>query len=337
MVQRTKRLQSSKKNIDDEYYTLFQDIADEVSLYLPQLRGMRILCPCDWDESYNEEIVYKEEGYVLNRDLFGANGTIKNIDIAQTKERIEKNMNLIKCQFVYYLLNQADDYQFKSISVSGYNPQTGEGVMFQDIDYSNYDVVITNPPFSQIAEFIDILIKNKVKFLIIGPQNAITLKSIIEHFQKNEIRVGYHYHLSGFGRPDGTILPKQDEKPRCSMWFTNLEVEDNKKELILTQSYYENPSKYPKYINYDAIEVKCTKDIPYDYYDEMGVPITFIHKYNKEQFELIGSSAYLGKPIKDLVEKDAKYSKGGPRFYNKIGEKQYKRQFERLVIKRRKQ
>ena len=68
MVKRTTRLQGSKQKRDDEYYTLFQDIADEVSLYLPQLRGKRILCPCDWDESYNEEIVYKEEGYVLGRE-----------------------------------------------------------------------------------------------------------------------------------------------------------------------------------------------------------------------------------------------------------------------------
>lgn len=337
MVQRTTRLQSSKNKKDDEYYTLFQDIADEVSLYLPQLRGMRILCPCDWDESYNEEIVYKEEGYVLNRDLFGANGTIKNIDIAQTKEKIEKNMNMIKCQFVYYLLNQADEYQFKSVSVSGFNPKTGEGVMFQEIDYSNYDVVITNPPFSQFAEFIDTLIKNKIKFLVIGPQNALTLKEIISYFQKDEIRIGYHYHLSGFKRPDGTIIPKQDNTPRSCMWFTNLEVEDKQKEMILSASYYENPQNYPKYVNYDAIEVSKTSDIPYDYDGEMGVPITFLHKYNPKQFEIIGQSRQLGRPMEGLVEADAVYSKGGVRFYLSEGNKHYKRMYDRVVIKRRKE
>ena len=152
MVKRTTRLQGSKQKRDDEYYTLFQDIADEVSLYLPQLRGKRILCPCDWDESYNEEIVYKEEGYVLDRDLFAAEGTIKNIDIAKTREKIEKRMDLVKCQFVYYLLNQAEECGIRSISVSGYNPKTNEGVRFQDIDYSHYDVIITNPPFSQFDE-----------------------------------------------------------------------------------------------------------------------------------------------------------------------------------------
>lgn len=336
MVQRTTRLQSSKEKKDDEYYTLFQDIADEVSLYLPQLRGKRILCPCDWDESYNEEIVYKEEGYVLNRDLFGANGTIKNIDITQTMAKIEKNMNLIKCQFVYYLLNQAEEYQIKSISVSGYNPSTGDGVRFQDIDYSNYDVVITNPPFSQFGEFIDILVESNVKFLVIGPQNALTLKEIIRHFQKDEIRIGYHYHLSGFKRPDGTILPKQDLTPRSCMWFTNLDVKDKQKEMILSESYWEQPEKYPKYVNYDAIEVSCTSDIPFDYDGEMGVPITFLQKYNPEQFEIIGQSRQLGKPMQGLVEDDAIYSKGGIRFYLAEGNKHYRRMYDRVVIKRRK-
>lgn len=335
MIQRTTRLQGSKERKDDEYYTLFQDIADEVSLYLPQLRGKRILCPCDWDESYNEEIVYKEEGYVLNRDLFCANGTIKNLDITQTKARVEKNMNLIKCQFVYYLLNQAEEYQIKSISVSGYNPATGDGVRFQDIDYSNYDVVITNPPFSQFGEFIDILIANHVSFLVIGPQNALTLKEIITHFQKNEIRIGYHYHLSGFKRPDGTILPKQDLTPRSCMWFTNLEVEDKQKEMILTESYWEHPERYPKYVNYDAIEVAHTADIPFDYDGEMGVPISFLQRYNPEQFEIIGQSRQLGRQMQGLVENDAVYSKGGIRFYLALGNKHYRRMYDRVVIKRR--
>ena len=337
MVARTSRLQGSKKKKDDEYYTLFQDIADEVSLYLPQLRGKRILCPCDWDESYNEEIVYKEEGYVLGRDLFGSEGTIKNIDIAKTREKIQKRMDKVKCQFVYYLLNQAEEWGVRSISVSGYNPQKNEGVRFQDIDYSYYDVIITNPPFSQFDEFIDLLIENSKEFLVIGPQTAPTEKSIIKHFQEGNIRIGYHYHLSGFNRPDGTTLPKQHNTPRSCMWYTNMQVDPKVKELILTASYEENPEKYPKYVNYDAIEVPTVADIPYDYYGEMGVPITFMQKYNPKQFEIIGSSIQLGKPIKDLVEKDATYEKGGIRFYLKEGDKHYRRLWDRMVIKRRKE
>lgn len=337
MVKRTERLQGSKRNKDDEYYTLFQDIADEVSLYLPQLRGKRILCPCDWDESYNEEIVYKEEGYVLGRDLFGSEGTIKNIDIAQTCKKIEKRMDLVKCQFVYYLLNQAEDWGIKSISVSGYNPRTNEGVRFQDIDYSYYDVIITNPPFSQFDEFIDLLIKNDKEFLVIGPQTAPTEKSIIRHFQEGNIRIGYHYHLSGFNRPDGTTLPKQHNTPRSCLWYTNMQVDPKTKELILSESYYENPKRYPRYVNYDAIEVSAVAEIPYDYYGEMGVPITFMQKYNPKQFEIIGSSRQLGKKMKDCVDKDAIYVQGGVRFYLDEGNNHYKCLWDRMVIKRRKE
>lgn len=337
MVKRTARLQGSKRKRDDEYYTLFQDIADEVQLYLPQLRGKRILCPCDWDESYNEEIVYKEEGYVLGRGLFAAEGTIKNIDIAKTREKIEKRMDLVKCQFVYYLLNQAEESGFRSISVSGYNPKTREGVRFQDIDYSYYDVIITNPPFSQFDEFIDLLIEKGKEFLVIGPQTAPTEKRIIRHFQEGNIRIGYHYHLSGFNRPDGTTLPKQHNTPRSCMWYTNLQVDPQTKELTLTESYYDNPEKYPKYVNYDAIEVSSVADIPNDYYGEMGVPITFMQKYNPKQFEIIGSSRQLGKKMKDCVDADAVYVQGGVRFYLDEGNKHYKCLWDRIVIKRRKE
>lgn len=331
-MQRTQRLQGSKEKKDDEYYTLFQDVADEVSLYLEQLKGKRILCPCDWDESYNEEIVFKEEGYIINRGLFSADGTIKQIDISSTKEKIEKNLNLIKCQFVYYLINQADIYNIKSISVSGYNPKTGEGVRFQDIDYSNYDVVITNPPFSQFREFIETLINSQIKFLVIGPQNALTYKEIIQHFQNNELWLGYHYHLSGFKRPDGTILPKQDLTPRSCMWFTNMDVSIRQKMMILSETYNENTSKYPKYVNYNAIEVGHTNDIPMDYDGLMGVPISFLQKYNPKQFEIIGSSIVLGIEKPHDIPKD---KQGGPAFYLKLSNGTYKRLFSRIVIRKR--
>lgn len=338
MIKRTERLQGSKNRRDDEYYTLYDDIAAELRHYLPQLKGKRILCPCDWDESYNEEIVYKEEGYVLGRDLFSQEGTIKNIDIAQTKAKIEKRLDLVKCQFVEYLLNQAEEWGFRSISVSGYNPKTGEGVRFQDIDYSPYDVIITNPPFSQFDEFIDILVENKKQFLVIGPQTAPTEKSIIRHFQEGNIRVGYHYHLSGFRRPDGSVLPKQHNTPRSCMWYTNLQVDENEKQIVLTCSYEEAPERYPRYVNYDAIEVPTVAEIPFDYYGEMGVPITFMQKYNPKQFEIVGTSSSLCKPLKGIVEPDAIYTGGGiGRFYLALGNKHYRRLWDRIVIKHRKE
>lgn len=121
------------------------------------------------------------------------------------------------------------------------------------------------------------------------------------------------------------------------MWFTNMDVEDKQKEMVLSESYYDNPQKYPKYVNYDAIEVGKTSEIPYDYDGEMGVPITFLHKYNPRQFEIIGQSRQLGQPMQGLVESDAVYSKGGVRFYLPDGNKRYRRMYDRVVIKRRKE
>ena len=121
------------------------------------------------------------------------------------------------------------------------------------------------------------------------------------------------------------------------MWYTNLQVDENEKQIVLSCSYEENPEHYPRYVNYDAIEVPTVAEIPYDYDGEMGVPITFMQKYNPKQFEIIGSSMQLGKAIKDCVEADAIYEKGGVRFYLALGDKHYRRLWDRIVIKRRKE
>ena len=293
-------LVNAQKEKDDEYYTLFEDISAEVPLYKEQLRGKRILCPCDWDESYNEEIVFKEENHVIRTILFSDNGTIKNIDIEQTKTKIEKDLNLVKCNFVKFLVSHADDYGIKSISVSGYNPYTQQGIRFQDIDYSYYDLVITNPPFSQFRELIAVLFKNKMDFLVIGPQLAISYKEIFKFIQSNQMWLGYAKQLYGFGRPDGTkILSKNPEGsvPRACKWFTNLDVSYRHDRMILTEEY--RPEKFPEYANFNGIDVRETKLIPFDYDGVMGVPLTFLQKYNNEQFEIVGFRK--GDDGKDLM------------------------------------
>ena len=103
------QLIKAQKNKNDEFYTQFQDICDEVIKYSDQLRGKRILCPCDWDESYNEEITYKDENHVIESTMFRNNGSIKRIDIEKSKERFEKDLNLVKCNFVKYLTAKAED------------------------------------------------------------------------------------------------------------------------------------------------------------------------------------------------------------------------------------
>lgn len=259
----------SRRAKDNEYYTLYKDVADEVGLYLNQLRGMRILCPCDWASSYNEQAFYtREQGIIIEPAAAGS-------------------------QFIRYLVAKAEQYGFESITASGYDDRTGVGIRFQDIDYSKYDVIITNPPFSLFGEFIDTLITAGKKFLVIGSHMDGSLKNIVRYFQAGQIRIGYHYHLSGFLRPDGTILSKQESTPRCCQWFTNLDVDLRQRPLVLTESYEETPENYPKYDNYDAIECTYVRNIPFDYMGKIGVPVTFLQSYNPEQFDILGIDRYI--------------------------------------------
>lgn len=324
-------LQKAQQVKDAEYYTLYEDIANELPLYKKQLKGKRIICPCDWDESYNEELVYKEEGVSVN-ELFRS-GSIKHLDVAASKEKFEKDFDAIKCQFVKFLVAHAEAYGIKSISVSGFNPCTGQGVKFQDIDYTNYDLVITNPPFSEFGEFIDVMMKNDIEFLVIGPTTALTYKNVAEYMHENRLWLGYAKQMTGFKRPDGHILyskEKEGSVPRACKWYTNLDVSYRHDKMIMTESYYEDPTRYPKYLNYDAIHVHRASDIPYDYEGEMSVPTTFMSKYNPEQFEIIGSSIVLAnKPTFEIP----KNKQGGPAFYLKNQNGELKRIFARLVIK----
>lgn len=201
----SKLMSDAKTRKDDEYFTLYDDIAGEIPLHKDQLRGKRIICPCDWDESFDTVLVYKEESYVSPETLFSSGNSIKKIDINESRE-LSRDLNNVKCNFIKFLVAHAEDYGIKSISVSGYDPETTNGVRFQDIDYSNYDIVITNPPFSQITEFFDVMMQNNKQFLVIGPQTAIGYKESFKYMRENKMWLGYEKQLIGFSRPDGSLL-----------------------------------------------------------------------------------------------------------------------------------
>lgn len=296
----------SRRQKDNEYYTLYKDVADELGFYLTQLQGKRILCPCDWASSFEEKTFFTRERGIITEPA--PNGS----------------------QFVRYLIAKAEQYGFESVTASGYDDRIGQGVRFQDIDYTKYDVIITNPPFSLFGEFIDTLIAAKKEFLVIGSLMDGSLKNIVHYFQTGQIRVGYHYHLSGFLRPDGTTLSKQESTPRCCQWFTNLEVDIRQRPLVLTESYEETPDQYPKYINYDAIDVNVVKKIPCDYFGYMGVPVSFWQSFNPNQFEVIGESNDLAMSFRD---EKGKLCSG--RFYTKNTDGTLHRCQPRLIIKRK--
>lgn len=328
MAGTNKNMRNAQKEDDDEFYTLYDDIANELNHYSNYFKGQRIICPCDWDESFDTEMVFldKNSGAPSLCD-----NMTRTINIIETKKNFQKAIPNIKCNFVKFLIAHADAWGIKSISVSGYNPKSKTGVRFQDVDYSQYDFVITNPPFSEFREFIDVMFQNNMKFLVIGNKNSVLYKNIWPRFRDDEIRLGYT-HPNKFMRPDGSISDKVNGLCR---WFTNLPVDDKKDLFIFTKDY--SDKMHPQIVNYDAIKVRKTKEIPGDYTGKMAVPVTFLDKYNPAQFEIISVSGECAKPIKECVEKDAEYTKGGLSFYTKIGDKKYKREFGALVIKRKQQ
>lgn len=143
------------------------------------------------------------------------------------------------------------------------------------------DIVVTNPPFSLFREYVATLMERKKKFIVIGSQNAITYKEIFPLLKDNDVWLG-STHPKEFMQRDGTI-----KKFGNICWFTNLDIKKRHEELILVKKYVGHEDEYPIYDNYDAINVDKVKDIPYDYMGVMGVPITFLDKYNPDQFELV--------------------------------------------------
>ena len=153
------------------------------------------------------------------------------------------------------------------------------------------DIVVTNPPFSLFREYVSQLVEYNKKFVIVGHQNAITYKEIFKLIKENKLWLGYGFkggaaHFISNYQDYATAGNHKEGMVRVSgvNWFTNLDIIKRHEDLILYKNY--NKAEYPKYDNYDAIEVSKTKEIPGDYKGAMGVPITFMDKYNPEQFEI---------------------------------------------------
>ena len=197
------------------------------------------------------------------------------------------------------------------------------------------DIVVTNPPFSLFREYIAQLMEYEKKFLIIGHQNAITYKEVFPLIKENRIWLGYGFKggAAHFFSPYEDIATAGDHREdmiRVSgvNWFTNMEIPKRNEELDLVCRY--SPEEYPTYENYDAIEVSKTSDIPDDYSGAMGVPITFLEKYNPEQFEIIGQSLECANMA--IIKNQLGKLNGGPRFYIKRNGT-LKRMFERVLIR----
>ena len=257
-----KSLSSAKKAKNDEFYTQLSDIENELKHYKDHFKDKVVFCNCDDPEESNFWFFFRRkfEDYGLKKLI--------------STHYVENGSS-------YALITYSKNGTIQKIKLEG----NGD---FRSEECKKYleeaDIVCTNPPFSLFREYVAQLMEYDKKFLIIGNQNAITYKEIFPLIKDNKLWLGMN-PVKEFKKPDGTI-----QKFGNICWFTNLTNNKRNEELILFRRYSDDPSKYPKYDNYDAINVDKVADIPCDYNGVMGVPITFLDKYNPNQFEIVGSS-----------------------------------------------
>ena len=343
----------------DEFYTQLPDIEEEMKHYRKHFKGKTVLCNCD-DPFESNFFRY----FALNFNRLGlkkliatcySGSPIVGTQLSFFGDEDEERRTPYKAVVSSVRdangdgsTNMLDIEELFRVGENSIERLEGNGDFRSKecLDLLDQaDIVATNPPFSQFRDYVKTLVEHEKKFIIIGNVNAITYKEIFPLIMENRVWLGASIHSGdrAFFVPDDYPLNASgcgiDDSGRKFIrvkgvrWFSNLDYRQRHEELILVRKY--NPEDYPKYSNFDAIEVSKTGDIPYDYKGLMGVPITFLDKYSPEQFEIVGISSSLARPIKDCVEQDAVYAKGGPRFYIPVGPKEYKRCYDRIVVRNR--
>ena len=269
---KNKNLHQAKTAKNDEFYTQLTDIEKELSHYRAHFKDKIILCNCD-DPTWSEFWRY----FHLNFEFFG----------------------LKKLISTHY---SATERTYKLEYTGGDDTNIEDGIktdLLQNGDFRSdecieilkqADIVVTNPPFSLFREYVAQLIDYDKKFICIGSQNAITYKEFFPLLKDNKVWLG-HTSPKEFLQPDDSI-----KKFGNISWFTNLDISKRHEKLILWKNY--TPEEYPKYDNYDAINVDRVADIPVDYDGVMGVPITFLDKFCPEQFEILGITQRNDDPYK---------------------------------------
>lgn len=274
-------LRKAKDKKNDEFYTQLTDVAEELKHYRQHFVGKIVFCNCD-DPTRSAFWKY----FHLNFSVLGLRKLIST--------HYDKNEPTYKMEY-----EGGDD---DNIKVGMVTLLEGNG------DFRNQecldlldecDIVVTNPPFSLFREYVKTLMEHGKKFIIIGNKNAITYREIFPLIRDNQIWTGCRNFSGGmwfYSETEGKIEKFIDGKRIVnvpSIWFTNLDHKYRHEYLVLCRSY--SPENYIKYDNYNVIECSKVADIPVDYNGVMGVPITFLNKYNPEQFEIIGMAEDNGR------------------------------------------
>ena len=306
-----KSLHTAKAAKKDEFYTQLADIENELKHYRHHFESKTVFCNCDDPRVSNffHYFSHRFETLKLKKlittcyknqdmDLFSQHDSEKAVMLEYTGD---KNGDKIPNADEIGVIELQGDGDFRS----------EESIAF----LKDADIVVTNPPFSLFREYVEQLIKFDKKFIIIGNINAISYKECFDLIKNNKMWLGYNC-ARHFKRPDGSMY----ETAR-SFWYTNLDIEKRHEKLDLFKEF--SPEEYPKYDNYDAINVNKTKEIPADYAGAIGVPITFLDKFNPNQFEILGmassagyNSEIVGLPF--LGEKDARPLINGKNTYARV-------------------
>ncbi|QDO82470.1 modification methylase [Shewanella psychropiezotolerans] len=337
---RNKDFQQARQARKDEFYTSLSDIELELRHYTSHFEGKVVYCNCDDPRASNFFRYFSE-----NFEKLGLKKLITTCYQSQDAEHFGQN-DSDKAVYLEYTGNNNRD-SIPSDQENGIKQLVEDGDFRSDESVAllkQADIVVTNPPFSLFKEYVAQLVEYEKKFIIIGNMNAVTYTNIFPLIKNSQIWYGPSIRSGDreFRVPDDYPLmaagSRVDEygnkyvRVKGIRWFTNLDYPSRHVDLNLQKTY--SPDANPKYANFDAIEVSKTKDIPLDYDGPMGVPITFLDKFNPDQFEILGSSKALSRPMSQIAEKGT-FQQGGPRFYLPNGDGTYRRMYERIIIRKK--
>lgn len=298
------RLQQARRNKKDEFYTQLSDIEEELKHYRDFFNGKTVFCNCDdpYESNFFKYFALNFNALglkkliatcysaspVMGRELplFDRMNGKKAYKIEITEVTDANNDGAVDLSDVEYLIKNGKN----TLTVLEENGDFRSAECVELLKKS--DVVVTNPPFSLFREYVAQLIEYNKKFIIIGNKNSITYKEIFKLIKENRLWLGYR----NINKDMWLILPDDEQnfekiengkkiKHIMACWLTNIETAKRYENVILYKKY--TPEEYPKYDNYDAINVDKVADIPVDYDGVMGVPITFLDKYNPNQFEIV--------------------------------------------------
>ena len=288
-------LTKAKTNKKDEFYTQLTDIESELKHYKSHFKNKVVYCNCD-DPRISNFFNY----FAGNFDELGLKKIITVCYANQNRDLFSQDRPATG--YYYEYTGNVGNIDKPNADASQITHLKGDGDFRgkESIEFlKQSDVVVTNPPFSLFREYVDQLIKYDKKFLVIANINAITYKEIFKLIQEQKAWLGINLGrgISGFIVPEHYELYGTEARIDCfgnrivspnnCLWLTNLDTFKRHEDIVLSKTYYGNESEYPKYDNYDAINVNKTKDIPMDYNGFLGVPITFLHKFNPEQFDIV--------------------------------------------------